>query len=73
MAMKKAVMEQPRKTSSFQNPIDQEQLAEEIRKVAYQIYEKKGRMAGNELSNWLEAERIIKRKFRSNPVGMSKK
>jgi hypothetical protein len=34
-------------------------LHEEIRKVAYELYEKSGRRGGRELENWLEAERIV--------------
>lgn len=34
-------------------------LHEEIRKVAYELYEKSGRTGGRELENWLEAERIV--------------
>ncbi len=32
---------------------------EEIRKVAYELYEKNGCRGGHELQNWLEAERIV--------------
>lgn len=34
-------------------------LHEEIRKVAYELYEKNGRRGGRELENWLEAEKIV--------------
>lgn len=34
-------------------------LHEEIRKVAYELYEKSGCRGGRELENWLEAERIV--------------
>lgn len=33
---------------------------EEIEKRAYELYEKKGCQSGNELGDWLEAERLIK-------------
>ena len=34
-------------------------LEEEIRKIAYELYEKSGKIAGRDLDNWLEAEKII--------------
>jgi hypothetical protein len=34
-------------------------LKEEIRKVAYELYEKSGRREGCEFGNWLEAEKIV--------------
>ena len=37
-----------------------EQLAEAIRKKAYELYEKRGRKAGHAMDDWLEAERIVR-------------
>jgi hypothetical protein len=34
-------------------------LNDEIRKLAYQQYEKSGKVACRDLDNWLEAERMI--------------
>lgn len=34
-------------------------LQERINKVAYDLYEKNGRQEGNELLNWLAAEKIV--------------
>jgi hypothetical protein len=34
-------------------------LHEEISKVAYELYEKGGRVGGRDLDNWLEAERTV--------------
>jgi hypothetical protein len=34
-------------------------LGDEIRKLAYELYEKSGRVAGRDLDNWLEAEKMI--------------
>lgn len=34
---------------------------ERIRCIAQQLFEKKGRMPGHDLENWLEAERLVKR------------
>jgi len=33
---------------------------DQIRKKAYELYEKRGRKGGCALSDWLEAERIVK-------------
>ncbi len=35
-------------------------LQEEIAKVAYELYEKRGRSPGCHLDDWLEAERIVR-------------
>ena len=32
---------------------------DEIAKVAFELYERSGRMEGHDLDNWLEAERIV--------------
>jgi hypothetical protein len=40
-------------------------LHEEISKVAYELYEKGGRLYSSDLDNWLEAERIVKTRYRS--------
>ncbi len=34
-------------------------LYDEIARIAYDLYEKTGRMDGRELDNWLEAERVV--------------
>ena len=35
-------------------------MHEEIRKIAYELYEKSGRIGGRDLENWVEAERIVR-------------
>ncbi|MBM4141542.1 MAG: DUF2934 domain-containing protein [Nitrospira sp.] len=35
-------------------------LDDEIRKLAYELYEKSGKIAGRDIDNWLEAEKIIR-------------
>ena len=42
-----------------------DELEEEIRRLAYELYEKGGRVPGKELENWLEAEKIILSKYAS--------
>ena len=34
-------------------------LHEEIKKVAYELYEKSGRIGGRETENWLASEKIV--------------
>jgi len=52
------------KSGSTQTPISKtmtkDQLNAEIKKKAQELYEKRGRRPGNDLENWLEAERIVK-------------
>ncbi len=38
-------------------------LHEEISKVAYELYEKGGRLGGRDLDNWLEAEKIVRTRY----------
>jgi Protein of unknown function (DUF2934) len=40
-------------------------VQEEIKKLAYDFYEKSGRMAGRELEHWLRAEQIVMAKLAS--------
>ena len=42
--------------------IPQDQLTDMIRKKAYELYEKRGKKSGQDMANWLEAERLIKQK-----------
>ena len=41
-----------------------ENTTEMIRKKAYEIYEKKGKVSGRDLDNWLEAERTVLENFK---------
>lgn len=34
-------------------------LNEQIKKLAYELYEESGRLEGRDLDNWIEAERIV--------------
>lgn len=40
--------------------LSEEERLEELRKVAYELYEKKGKAPGTEFVSWLEAAQIIK-------------
>ncbi len=46
-------------------------LREEIEKVAYELYEKGGRI-GRDLENWLEAEKIVMARHRKELSGAAK-
>ena len=46
--------------SSTSIPLDQ--ITDMIRKKAYELYEKRGKKLGQDMNNWLEAERIVKQK-----------
>jgi len=40
-------------------------LNSEIEKLAYELYEKSGRIEGRDLDNWLEAKRIVIERYPS--------
>ena len=40
--------------------MDEGNLHQEIFRVAYDIYERSGRIKGRDFDNWLEAERIVR-------------
>ena len=48
--------------SNASTSIPQDQLTDMIRKKAYELYEKRGKKSGQDMNNWLEAERIIRQK-----------
>jgi hypothetical protein len=41
-----------------------EEINNEIRKKAAEIYEQNGRLPGRDMENWLEAERIVKSTYK---------
>ena len=43
--------------------VKQRDLNEEIAKVAYDLYEKRGRSNGNDMDDWVKAEKIITERF----------
>jgi hypothetical protein len=43
---------------------------EEIKKVAYELYEKSGRIGGCEIENWLAAEKIVMARKAQNERGI---
>ncbi|MFA6142780.1 MAG: DUF2934 domain-containing protein [Candidatus Omnitrophota bacterium] len=50
------------KSATSKVSADSSQIAEMIRKKAYELYEKRGKKCGRSMDDWLEAERIIKQK-----------
>ena len=52
-----------RKSTNKEMSIPHDQLADMIRKKAYELYEKRGKKSGRDMDNWLEAERTIKQKI----------
>lgn len=49
-----------RSTTSERRSRSSEELKEEIQRKAYELYEERGRTDGNDLADWLEAERLVK-------------
>ena len=48
---------------SFNPNMSQDDISALVGKKAQEIFEKSGRKPGNDLQNWLEAEKIVKGKF----------
>ena len=44
-----------------------EDLYNEIAKVAYDLHEKRGRKHGNDLEDWLEAEKVVLTRYEEVP------
>jgi len=43
-----------------ENRISREEFMQLVHKKAYEIYEKRGCQSGNDLEDWLNAERLVK-------------
>ncbi len=50
------------KGSGGKTKVDEKTLHEVIEKKAYEIYEQRGKEHGKDLDDWLEAERIVRRR-----------
>jgi|GEM_PF-2083140 len=53
--------------------ITERDLSEEIAKVAYKLYEERGKGSGSDLDDWLEAEEIVMdryEKLKKNEIGL---
>ena len=47
------------------NPAASANSAEDIARVAYQLFERRGGIHGHDLEDWLEAERIVRVRSRT--------
>jgi Protein of unknown function (DUF2934) len=47
-------------------------LVDEITRVAYELYEKRGYAPGNDFADWIEAEQIVEKKHSKSMPGGSK-
>ena len=48
-------------------------LYDEIKKVAYELHEKRGRVHGYDLDDWLEAEKIVLKRYAQKEARGTKK
>jgi hypothetical protein len=48
-------------------------MHDEIARIAYELYERGGKAHGNELKNWLEAEKIVMKKHERHASEIGKK
>jgi len=44
-------------------------LFDEIARVAYGLYEKRGHVPGNDFADWIEAEKIVMKKYSQEKAG----
>lgn len=44
-------------------------MFDEIARVAYNLYEKRGYVSGHDFSDWIEAEKIVMRKYSQEKSG----
>jgi Protein of unknown function (DUF2934) len=49
-------------------PISDHELRRRIAEKAYELYERRGRVPGQEVGDWLEAERMVMAEFNSQGV-----
>ena len=43
-----------------ENRVSREEFMQLVQKKSYELYEKRGCKSGNDLEDWLEAERLVK-------------
>jgi hypothetical protein len=51
-----------RTTTNSRTMSSKADTTDQIRKKAYELYEKRGRKSGQAMNDWLEAERIVRQK-----------
>ncbi len=59
MAAKKVLV-----APAIKSEISKEKLLKEIEKKAYEIFLKRNGKDGNDLTDWLEAEKIVKKQYK---------
>ena len=48
---------------------DSPRAADEIARIAYELFERRGRMHGRDQDDWFEAERLVRARRRGNGRG----
>ncbi|MEW6087818.1 MAG: DUF2934 domain-containing protein [bacterium] len=57
-----------KKYNSGEKDLTPEELNQKIREVAYRLYEKRNYINGSEMNDWIEAEKIVKRKKHNHSI-----
>lgn len=47
-------------------------MFDEIARVAYGLYEKRGQVPGNDFADWVEAEKIVRKKYSQGKTAAEK-
>jgi hypothetical protein len=61
MARNSNTATEQQKTNSGRGSLTPVEAQRKIRDIAHKLFEKRGRVSGHELEDWLEAERIVKK------------
>lgn len=69
MAKKKILDNRGAVLQDYQTQADQ---TEQIRKIAKDLYEKRGRQPGHEMDDWLQAEKMVKKQAQGKSGAYSK-
>jgi hypothetical protein len=60
MAAKNSKFTKPMSSKTSWKPSPSQDMQEKIRQKAYELFEKRGYGHGNDLADWLEAEKMVK-------------
>ena len=60
MRMDKKTKRADTSLDNFKNPLNEDKMMGEVRRIAFELYEKSGRTQGHDLDNWLKAEKIVR-------------
>lgn len=50
-------------TTTLSRGTTQDKIQELVRKKAYELYQKRGCTAGNDMADWFEAEKLVKKEL----------